>query len=100
MAKNRVEPLKTPVFWDAHPFRFPLPILSVPTLVLPLYQGGGFIPYERHPAAHRIRSIAYTSRLYYHGQHDLRVAIDSTGLARYSYRSGTAEDTIGFTRHG
>ena len=35
MAKDRVEPLKTSVFRDAHPFRFPLPILSVSTLVLP-----------------------------------------------------------------
>ena len=62
-------------------------------------KGGGFIPYERRPTAHRIRSITYTSRLYYHGQRDIQVAIDSTGLARYSYRSVAADDTTASTQY-
>ncbi|GAA3933639.1 hypothetical protein [Hymenobacter algoricola] len=69
------------------------------TLLL-TYKGGGFIPYEQRPTAHRIRSITYTSRLYYHGQHDIQVAIDSTGLARYSSRSGAADDTTASARYG
>lgn len=68
------------------------------TLLL-AYKGGGFIPYEPHPTAHRIRSITYTSRLYYHGQRDIQVAIDSTGLARYSYRSAATDDTTASTKY-
>ena len=63
------------------------------------YKGGGFIPYERRPTAHRIRSITYTSRLYYHGQRDIQVAIDSTGLARYSYRRAAADNTTASTQY-
>jgi hypothetical protein len=69
------------------------------TLLL-AYQGGGFVPYERHPSAHRIRSITYTSRLYYHGQHELQVTLDSTGLARYTYRRTTPGDTTTSTKDG
>ena len=68
------------------------------TLLL-AYKGGGFIPYERRPTAHRIRSITYSSRLYYHGQRDIQVAIDSTGLTRYSYRSAAADDTTASTQY-
>ncbi|TDN36832.1 hypothetical protein E4631_24595 [Hymenobacter sp. UV11] len=68
------------------------------TLLL-AYKGGGFIPYERQPTTHRIRSLTYTSRLYYHGQHDIQVAIDSTGLARYSYRSAATGDTTVPTKY-
>ena len=64
------------------------------------YKGGGFVPYERHPTVHRIQGITYTSRLYYHGQHDVQVAIDSTGLARYSYRRAGTDDTTAATKHG
>lgn len=64
------------------------------------YKGGGFIPYERRPTAHQIRSITYTSRLYYHGQHDIQVAIDSAGRARYSSRNSAANDTTASVRYG
>lgn len=64
------------------------------------YKGDGFIPYERHPTAYRILGITSTSRLYYHGQHDIQVAIDSTGLARYSDRHAGTDDTTASTKQG
>ncbi|WP_303312699.1 hypothetical protein [Hymenobacter sp. BT730] len=68
------------------------------TLLL-TYKGGGFIPYERRPTAHRIQRITYTSRLNYKGQHDIQVTIDSTGLARYSYRRAATGDTTASTKY-
>ena len=64
------------------------------------YRGGGFVPYERHPAAHRITTISYISRLYYHGQHETRVRIDSSGYARLLYRTAASSDTVFTTTQG
>jgi len=64
------------------------------------YLGGGFVPYERHPSAHRITAITYTSRLYYHKQHETRVRIDSLGNARLLYRTAAIADTTFTTAQG
>lgn len=61
------------------------------------YRGGGFVPYERHPSAHRITAITHTSRLYYHKQHETQVRIDSQGNTRLLYRTAAISDTV-FTK--
>ena len=57
------------------------------------YHGSGFVPYERKPSAHRIKAITYTSRLNYHGQHETRISVDSSGVVRFVYHTDAAGDT-------